>query len=95
MKKQAHIFYIGRVQGVGFRYTVQDIAREMNVSGWVKNLHDGRVEVAAEQEEERLIDFLDRVGHAFRNYIQNTDVEWLPATGAYKDLTVAGVDTSL
>jgi acylphosphatase len=41
------VFYSGRVQGVGFRYTVKRIASGFEVSGWVRNLPDGRVEMQA------------------------------------------------
>jgi acylphosphatase len=44
----------GRVQGVGFRYFAQDIANREGVSGQVRNLPDGRVEVVAEGDEESL-----------------------------------------
>lgn len=40
-----HIFYGGRVQGVGFRYATKQLAAGFEVSGWVKNLPDGRVEM--------------------------------------------------
>jgi acylphosphatase len=42
-----HIFYGGRVQGVGFRYATKQLAAGYEVSGWVKNLPDGRVEMLA------------------------------------------------
>ena len=58
MKKQLHFYYSGMVQGIGFRYTVQDIAAGLLVCGWVKNLTDGRVEVIAEAEEDTLRVFL-------------------------------------
>jgi acylphosphatase len=40
-----HIFYSGRVQGVGFRYAAKQVAAGFDVTGWVKNLPDGRVEM--------------------------------------------------
>ncbi len=48
------VFYSGRVQGVGFRFTTRQIASGYDVTGWVKNLPDGRVEMqvmAADEEE--------------------------------------------
>jgi acylphosphatase len=51
MTKRAHIFIGGRVQGVGFRMYAVDQAAELNLTGWIRNLHDGRVEIVAEGEE--------------------------------------------
>ena len=48
----------GRVQGVGFRYFVQSISINMNLSGWVKNLDNGNVEFEVENDEEFLDLFL-------------------------------------
>lgn len=47
----------GRVQGVGFRYFTQDIARLEGLSGVVRNLPDGRVEAVAEGDDESLVRF--------------------------------------
>ena len=58
MKKFAHVYYSGRVQGIGFRFTAQRIAEELGVCGWVKNLDDGRVEILAQAGEDKLKDFL-------------------------------------
>lgn len=88
MKKQAHIFYSGRVQGVGFRFTTQELAQDLNVCGWVKNLGDGRVEVVAEAEEEVLKDFLGRINRYFSRYIQDVGVEWQAATGEFKEFNI-------
>ena len=52
-----HMVFHGRVQGVGFRYTAKYLARSMNLTGWVKNLPDGTVEMEV-QGEEPLIDQL-------------------------------------
>ncbi len=54
-----NVFYSGRVQGVGFRYAVRQVASGYEVSGWVRNLPDGRVELlAAGREEGELVAFL-------------------------------------
>jgi acylphosphatase len=89
MKRQVHIFYRGRVQGVGFRYTARDIASDLGVLGWAKNLRDGKVEVVAEAEEDILKDFLARIQQQFWRYIQDTDIEWLAASGEFMDFRIA------
>ncbi len=88
MKKQAHVYYSGHVQGIGFRYTLQDIASYHKVLGWVKNLDDARVEVMAEAEEEALDTFLQQVNQHFSRYIKDVNLEWLPAGGEFRDFKV-------
>ncbi|MGO9376918.1 MAG: acylphosphatase [Dissulfurispiraceae bacterium] len=50
MKARAHLFISGRVQGVGLRWFVTDIASSLGLAGWAKNLTDGKVEVVFEGE---------------------------------------------
>jgi acylphosphatase len=52
------VFYEGRVQGVGFRYCVRQLACGFEVTGWVRNLPDGRVEIQACGEAVELEEFL-------------------------------------
>lgn len=47
-RRQIHLFVSGRVQGVGFRYFVYETAEREGISGWVRNLPDGRVEIVAQ-----------------------------------------------
>ncbi|MFC7203698.1 acylphosphatase [Haloferax namakaokahaiae] len=51
-RTRAHVFVSGRVQGVYYRATTRDTARDHGVDGWVKNLDDGRVEAVFEGERE-------------------------------------------
>jgi acylphosphatase len=58
------VLYTGRVQGVGFRATAAYMARNYPVTGWVRNLADGRVEMWAEGEDSDVQAFLQAVrGH--------------------------------
>ena len=59
--KAVQIFYEGRVQGVGFRYSVRQIAKGFNVIGWVRNLIDGRVEMQASGESKEVDGFLEGI----------------------------------
>ena len=88
MKKQLHAYYSGRVQGVGFRFTTETIARELGVAGWVKNLHGGRVEILAEAEEDTLKEFLGRINHYFSRYILDTQIQWQQASGEFGEFTI-------
>ncbi|MFH0917830.1 MAG: acylphosphatase, partial [Candidatus Omnitrophota bacterium] len=88
MKKQVLIYYSGRVQGIGFRYTLADIANYQKVRGWVKNLEDARVQVVAEAEEETLNIFLQQVNQHFSQYIKDVNIEWLPASGEFRDFSI-------
>jgi acylphosphatase len=88
MKKQVYVYYSGRVQGVGFRFTAQSLAGRLGVSGWVKNLADGRVEILAEAEEEALQEFLSEIKKAFSRYIAEADINWGQPQGVFKDFRV-------
>lgn len=88
MKKALHVFYSGRVQGVGFRFAVLNIAEELKVIGWVKNLSDGRVEITAESDEDNLKEFLSRVESSFNHYIKETQVSWGFATGEFRNFSI-------
>jgi len=70
------IFYTGRVQGVGFRYSVKQIASGFDVCGWVKNLPDGRVELHAQAfNVEEVETFLEDIQQSnLRSFIKEREV---------------------
>lgn len=55
------VIFEGRVQGVGFRYTVKDLSRGFDVCGWVKNLPDGNVELQVMGEPDEVASFIREI----------------------------------
>ena len=88
MRKQVRVLYSGRVQGVGFRFSAKHIADGLSIDGWVRNLPDGKVEIAAEADEGALKTFLDKVHSYFSSYIRDATSEWSPATGEYNNFQI-------
>ncbi len=84
------VLYSGHVQGVGFRYTVRRIASGYEVTGWVKNLPDGRVEMqAAAHEPEELEDFLDAVRNSsLSGNIKNVEMSEVAAPTGMKGFNI-------
>ena len=71
--------FAGRVQGVGFRYSVKQLAKGFDVIGWVKNLDDGRVELQIMGDEEELDDFLQEIQDSpLAHHIQEQQERDLP-----------------
>jgi acylphosphatase len=79
----------GRVQGVGFRFTTVEIARNHPVRGYVQNLMDGSVKLVAEGREPDLYTFLNQIrdAHIFR-YVTREDLSWSDATGEFPEFTI-------
>lgn len=85
---QIEVRFTGRVQGVGFRARVLDLARGFEVTGRVANLDDGRVFLFAEGAEREVLDFLETIESAMRAYIRG--VETKPDSGPrrHDDFTI-------
>lgn len=76
--------YEGRVQGVGFRFTVIRLAQELNVTGWVKNEFGGSVSLVAEGTEDQLMALLQAIRNSqLDRYITNELVRRSTATGEF------------
>jgi acylphosphatase len=73
--------YSGRVQGVGFRYTAEELARGHAVSGYVRNLPEGTVEVLAEGPGQEVDAFLRAIERRMGDYIRNKSVQDVAPTG--------------
>lgn len=85
-----HIIAHGRVQGVGLRFTVTGFAKKYNVTGWVRNLYDGTVEMEVQGLEHRVDLFLqelssDRPGGNSFIRIDRLDISDIPSVNAAKE----------
>ena len=67
------VYYSGRVQGVGFRYTTLQVAKEFDVSGWVQNMPDGRVHLEAEGEPQTVKAFMLALEERLHGYIRKAE----------------------
>ena len=67
------VFFSGHVQGVGFRYSVLQIAREFDVAGYVSNLADGRVQLEDEGIKADVTAFVDSVHEKMHGYIRKVE----------------------
>jgi acylphosphatase len=72
------VYYSGRVQGVGFRFTAHRVSRSFEVAGHVRNLRDGRVELLAEGDPAELDAFFRAVREAMQPYIRGVTTEPCP-----------------
>ena len=92
MKRQrVRVIYSGRVQGVGFRYTVKSLVPGFEVAGTVRNLLDGRVELVAEGPREELEAFLVAIRDSGLGYfIRSENLEWSEATGELRGFQITG-----
>ena len=81
--QRRRVIYAGRVQGVGFRFTVQRIAQGFAVTGFVRNLRDRKVELIAEGTPTELDRFLAEIAQVMADNIHHQSVQPGPATGEY------------
>ena len=88
MKRRVTVFYSGRVQGVGFRFTTQQIARNLAVTGFVRNLSDGRVEMVAEGASDEIDRLLAQVDSAMKANIATTEREESAATDEFSGFAI-------
>jgi acylphosphatase len=87
--KRVTVRYSGRVQGVGFRATVRQLACGFDLTGTVENLPDGRVEVVAEGEESELKAFITAIAESgLSGFIARKDENWQPAKGALRGFSI-------
>ena len=83
------VFYSGRVQGVGFRYTVKTVATGFEITGTVRNLADGRVELIAEGQHAELEDFRTAILDAgLAGFVRDEQVNWADAKNEFRGFEI-------
>ena len=88
-RTRMHVFYSGRVQGVGFRYTAKTTVMGFEVTGVVRNLPDGRVELIAEGDRPELEAFREAIRDSgLGGFIRDEQVQWQTATGEFKGFEI-------
>lgn len=86
----AHLIVSGRVQGVGFRATAHQKAGQLGVTGWVKNLANGNVELVAEGERSKVNKYIESIQYGLSPFIrvENVDVSISENTKGYASFEV-------
>ena len=88
-QKRIQLVVRGRVQGVYFRASAQREARQLGLTGWVKNRNDGAVELVAEGEEDQVKDFLSwaQLGPSTAR-VDKAETRWRSYTGEFPDFRI-------
>ena len=83
-----HIIFIGSVQGVGFRFTAHRMAIRHQLTGFVRNLPDGSVEMLAQGSAEDIDNCVQDIKEYFVSYIRETRIEEPPPDTRYTDFRI-------
>ncbi|KAA3605029.1 MAG: acylphosphatase [Planctomycetota bacterium] len=86
--ERLEVWFSGRVQGVGFRFRTRRLAARFPITGFVRNLADGRVEMKAEGDRQALEQFLDALNRTMKNYIHAQEVDWGPAAEEFSSFEI-------
>lgn len=86
--QRREVYFSGKVQGVGFRYTTSTLARQFAVTGFVKNLLDGRVQLIVEGQQKEIESFLAGIRKERSDNITKTEETTKPATGEFKGFEI-------
>lgn len=88
MNERLEVRFAGRVQGVGFRYTTARLASKYSVTGYVRNLPDGRVELVLEGAQHTLRKLIDEVREVMQSCIDSVDLMKGEPTGEFGDFGI-------
>lgn len=83
------IIISGRVQGVGFRYTAMTLAKRYDISGYVRNISDGSVEMVVQGRKDDIKEYLERISSEFSGYITSHKSEAVEYDPSYSNFKIA------
>ena len=89
--KRAHVFISGRVQGVFFRYSANIQAKKWGITGWIKNLPDGRVEAISEgldNDVEKILNWCYQGPEGA--VVNNVKIDWQEYLGEFNTFNIQG-----
>lgn len=81
-----HVFFSGRVQGVGFRFTAHSVARRYELTGFVRNTPDGKVELLLQGELEDIDDCIEDLQQTFS--VRDVQIQEVPVDSSYQDFRI-------
>jgi acylphosphatase len=83
-----HIVFVGRVQGVGFRFTAYHTANRHKLTGFVRNCIDGTVEMLTQGPDTNIDNCIREIKNSFPGYIKDTKIEEIPLDAQYEDFKI-------
>ena len=88
MAERASVVFHGEVQGVGFRFRTRRVAERYGITGFVKNLTDGAVQVIAEGDRAEVAAFLSNLEEEMSFFIRDKRIDWQSTTGEFEDFRI-------
>ncbi len=87
-QQRREVYFSGHVQGVGFRFTAQRVAGRHDVTGFVRNMPDGRVQLVVEGQRVEIGRFLDDLARTMQDHIRKTTIQEDKPTGRFQSFSI-------
>ena len=82
------VIFFGQVQGVGFRFTAHRVAAHHGLTGWVRNVRDGTVEMVAQGASQDIDECIRNIEDSFRGYVTQTKIDEISPSPQYRDFKI-------
>ena len=86
--QRREVYFSGHVQGVGFRFTAQRVAGRHDVTGFVRNMPDGRVQLVVEGQRAEIARFVDDLTRTMQDHIHKTTIQEEKPTGRFQSFSI-------